>query len=132
MIFNRLLNTYEYVFFKIYTWNKYLWKNEEAAAFNSTGAITYSFMACLFSLIFFVNKFLDISIRSPFKNLYVSIGITLIVFLIHYFLFEHKKKYLQIEAKFLAKKESRFISFLKTFFVFIYAIGSIVVCIFFI
>ena len=111
-------------------WNRYLWENKEMDAFNSTLAITFSLMAVIFSAKIFTERFFDISLPSPFDNLYSSIGFIAVLFLIHYFLFEKSNKYLEIENKFLSKKESKSSWLLKGFLVFLYVIGSIVVYIF--
>jgi len=111
-------------------WNRYLWENKEMAAFNSTLAITFSLVAVIFFVKIFAERFFNISLPSPFDNLYLSIGFIGVLFLIHYFLFEKSNKYLDIEDKFLSIKESKSSWLLKGFLVFLYAIGSIIAYIF--
>lgn len=111
-------------------WNYYLWKNKEMAAFNSTLAITFSFVASIFSVNIFVDRIFNISLPSPFDNLYTSLGFVFLLLIAHHYLFEHNKKYLEIEAEFIEGKKNKKQWIIRGFFVFLYTIGSILIYIF--
>ncbi len=102
------------------------------AAFNSTLAITFSLIAIIFSVQFFIEKLFSLALPSPFDNLYISLGFVFLILIGHYFLFEHNKKYLKIESEFIEGKKNRKQWVLRGFLVFLYAIGSIIIYIFFI
>lgn len=94
-------NLYEYTYFRIFSWNNFLWKNKEMAAFNSTLAITFSFVALILCVETLLCNFFLYCKFSFFNNKYISILITGAIFLVNFILLEYNNKYLKIEKKYL-------------------------------
>tara|TARA_R110002073_G_scaffold72537_1_gene177412 strand:+ start:410983 stop:411366 length:384 start_codon:yes stop_codon:yes gene_type:complete len=126
-----MLQVYKYIYFRVYSWNNYLWKNNQPAVFNTTLAVTLSFVAFILFIDFLIEKFFKVTFLLLFKNLYLSIGFTFVVFIIHYFLFEYRNKYLKIEEEFKSERENKTQWLIKGFLVFLYALGPILLFIIF-
>ena len=113
---------YFYIFFRIYIWNKYLWKDEFMASLNSAIGLSISFYSLLMVLVLLGEKLGLIQIFK-LENYWIFISIILLIFIIHFLLFEKNKNYLVIEKQFSIKK--KFLWYVKGFFVWSYALGSI-------
>ena len=117
---------YKYIYYRIYTWNNYLWKNDEMSAFNSTLALTFSEAIILECLHFLIELFIDSKIPSLFDNFYIGLGIVGLIFLVNYFFLEHNKKYLRTSESFNTNRGSKAGWWTKGFLVFLITIGPIV------
>jgi len=112
---------YHYIYYRAYTWNFFLWKNKEMAAFNSTLALSFSFSCSLFILLILLEK----TIKTDIYLSNLIIGVVLVISLGHFYFFEKDKFYLQLEEKFGSKRKRDTDWYLKGFAVFTYLVGSI-------
>lgn len=119
------MKLYRYIYFRTYMWNYYLWKNKEMAAFNSTLAITFDIVMSILLIKIFIEKSFNLSLSSPFDNLYTSLGFGFLILAAHYYLFEHNKKYLEIEAEFIEGKKNKKQWLIRGFLTFTYVVGII-------
>ena len=92
------------------------------ASLNSAIGLSISFYSLLMVLVLLGEKLGLIQIFK-LENYWIFISIILLIFIIHFLLFEKNKNYLVIEKQFSIKK--KFLWYVKGFFVWSYALGSI-------
>lgn len=120
-------NIYSYLFFRIYIWNKFLWKNRKMAAFNSSLAISFSIFSFFMSVILIVERLIEVKIYNLENFWYFALAVFLIIFFNHYY-FERSQYFLKIENKFSHKKNTSW--YAKGVVVWIFLLGSIFTFIF--
>jgi len=121
---------YKYIYYRIYSWNYYLWKNQKMAAYNSTLGITFSVVALFFCIKIYAERLIETKIISFFDNVYTSIGFVGIIFLINYRLFEQNEKYLKIAEKYDSNKGNKTNWLINGFWAFFIALAPIFTYIF--
>jgi hypothetical protein len=116
-----------YIYFREYCWSLYLWKNKSLAAFNTSMAIASSFFGILIFL-----KSIILSNRSSYHiiGFYISSGLTIGFFFIIYYLFEHNKKYLELEEKYTHIKKNRKKWYIEGILVFFFTVMPVIFLIF--
>ena len=107
-----------------------MWKNDSMAAFNSTLALTYSVVAFVFCIQIFIEHFADVEIPFFFDNIFTSIGLTGVILIINYNLFEKNDKYLSLAEKYDSQKGNRMNWIIKGLLTWLVSLGPILTFIF--
>ncbi|MBL1232823.1 MAG: hypothetical protein COA31_008895 [Flavobacteriales bacterium] len=118
----KLWQTYKYIYYWLYTWNRGLWGERDAPEFNILIGMSMSAGCNILSIIVLIDIVFGVTIfpeAIPKLEALISIAI---LFLIHYFLFVYKNKYRKIEIEF--EKESKEERKRKGKWVLLYAFGS--------
>ena len=121
-----MLEYYQYIYFRIYCWNYYLWENKNMASFNSTLGISLSELCLILLVRIIIEDYFKISVPRIFDSFF---SILLIVFLfigLNIKLFEKKLNYLDLEEKYKTQKENKIEWFKNGIIPFLLALGPII------
>ena len=121
-----MIRLYQYIYYRIYSWNNYLWRNDEMSAFNSTLALTYSVVAFFLCGQVLIQRFQNFPIPNLLDNVYSTIGFVAVIFFANYWMLEHNEKYLAIAEKFGSGAKDKTDWRIKGLLVFILALGPII------
>ena len=98
------MSFYKYLFFRIYNWNFYMWREEKPAVINTVMALVYM-EVCLLNIVCQLNnQFSRFKILSPFDNYFSALLTVGILYFLNFSIFEKKKKYKEIIETFSIQK----------------------------
>ena len=124
-----MLQYYQYIYFRIYSWNYYLWDNKKMASFNSTLGISLSELSLLLLLSFLFEDYFKMNVPDIFESLFSIIFIVFIIIIFNFILFEKNFKYLELEEKYKTQKDNKVEWYKKGIIPFLFALGPIIVLI---
>ncbi len=117
------MHLYKYIYYKIYRAYKKSPISDNTNEWSTTLLLSAIFIVNLFTILTAFSIFTGKSIFI-FKNHHIAIGTSLIILLVNYFCFIHKKRYLEIEKEF--SRESNEQRKKGNRYVLLYIIGSII------
>ncbi len=122
-----MLKLYEYLYYRLYTWNKKLHGEKDGPEFNASLGIAMFmglhfviFIAILDVVILYYDTSYNFIPKIP---KYILIGVMVVFIAITYFWFVHKKKYLKIIKKY--EKENKQMRQKKLIILWLFFLGSL-------
>jgi hypothetical protein len=117
-----MLKAYQYIYYRLYTWNRKLWGDSDAPEYNAAIGMSIMLFCNFMSLNIVFNLLTDKFIAPPgLPKIYAILG-GLILYVLHYITFLYNKKYLGIVRNFQSEDEKK--RKRNGVLVFLYSVGS--------
>lgn len=115
---------YNFIYGTVFEYYKKLWgKNKDIVPLNVTIGLSFSLIAFISSIFLIIHLIFDLETILFLESKLYSIILVVIVFGIHFFLFEYKSKYKSVLKWY--RGQSTFDKNKKKYFVYLYIFGSI-------
>jgi hypothetical protein len=124
----KIWQTYKYIFYWLYTWQRKLWGEGESPEHNASIGMVMSMVCNIFSFILLIDVTLGVKIFPGNIPKQESLIMIVALFTSHYFMFIFKKKYKDIEEEFMIESEEERKN--KGGLVLLYTFGSILFFVF--